>query len=175
MYYIIPARGCGKSFYTMLKTKELQESANKLRGTRHRYAVYDKIIPGRKLGETGLPELDEEIKDYNYKEMKENMQMVTDTLNSIFRRPDAAGCERVNSHIFVPTIDRIYYNTKKRTVVIYWSNGESTKVTCAAGETFDVELGIRLAVCKYVLGNSSTVSKGIIAKAVEKAKNTTKE
>lgn len=136
------------------------------------------IIPARGSGKTGLFNFIKEMQEFNLKEMRENMQTVSNTLNTICQRValgQIVGNERAGSHIFVPTIDRIYYNTKKRTVIIYWSTGESTKVTCAAGETFDVELGIRLAVCKYALGNSSTVSKGIIAKAVEKANNTTKE
>lgn len=159
MYYLITPRCSGKTNISRMLEEMMQEIH----------------IPS---SESGLPKLCEEIRELNFKEMRENMQTAANALNIISQQLAVAGIlgnERVGSHIFVPTIDRIYYNTKKRTVVIYWSTGESTKVTCAAGETFDVELGIRLAVCKYALGNSSTVSKGIIAKAVEKANNTTKE
>lgn len=83
--------------------------------------------------------------------------------------------ERKDSHIFVPLINHIFYNTEKKTICIKWSNGEETKVTCSKDDEFDVDMGIRMAICKYVLGNSATISNGIISKAVQKAENTTKE
>jgi len=62
--------------------------------------------------------------------------------------------DRVNRHIFVPLIDKIYVNEKKGVIVVKWETGETTKVEVQDGDTFDLEKGISIAITKYVLGNN---------------------
>ena len=50
-------------------------------------------------------------------------------------------------------IENIYVNEKKRTIVVKWYSGETTKVTCAPDDTWDLEKGVAMAIAKYYLGN----------------------
>lgn len=61
---------------------------------------------------------------------------------------------REEAHILTPKIESIYANKEKRTIVIKWQNGESTKVTCHESDEWDLEKGIMACITKYVLGNN---------------------
>lgn len=62
--------------------------------------------------------------------------------------------KRESAHILTPKISNIYANEKKKTVVVKWQTGETTKVTCLKGDEWDLEKGIMAAITKYVLGNN---------------------
>lgn len=74
-----------------------------------------------------------------------------------------------------PKIDNVYYNTDKKTTVVNWSNGETTKVKCAPEDKFDLENGIMAAIAKYHCENKSKTLRNTIARAAKKAKDTTKK
>lgn len=76
---------------------------------------------------------------------------------------------------YSPKIDNVYYNTDKKTTVVIWSNGETTKVKCAPEDKFDLENGIMAAIAKYHCDNKSKTLRSTIARAVKKAKDTTKK
>jgi len=81
------------------------------------------------------------------KEEKENKGM-----RSLYEMFEEA--RRVDAGILTPKIESIYANKKKRTIVIKWQTGETTKVTCHDGDTWDLEKGIMACITKYVLGNN---------------------
>jgi len=81
------------------------------------------------------------------KEEKENYSM--ESINRVFedaRRRDAG--------ILTPRVENIYANEEKRTIVIKWVDGSTTKVTCDPKDTWDIEKGIAIAVAKKALGNN---------------------
>ncbi len=61
---------------------------------------------------------------------------------------------RSDAHILTPRIESIYANEKKRTTVIKWATGETTKVKCHEDEDWDLEKGVMACITKYVLGNN---------------------
>lgn len=47
---------------------------------------------------------------------------------------------------------QVYANEKKRTVTVVFDNGEVETVTCAAEDTFNVEVGVTTAIATYHAG-----------------------
>lgn len=70
-----------------------------------------------------------------------------DMIETIYNR-------RKEAHILTPKIKSIYANEEKRTIIVKWHTGETTKVTCHESDTWDLEKGIMACITKYVLGNN---------------------
>lgn len=52
------------------------------------------------------------------------------------------------------SIKDCYVNEEKRTVVIKWSSGQTTKATCHEKDTFDPIVGFAIAFCKFFYGSN---------------------
>ena len=89
---------------------------------------------------------------------KEEKEKITDMNNyELINKRDYLGeyfNRRQQAHILTPKIVNIYANKEKRTIIIKWHTGETTKVTCHESDTWDIEKGVMACITKYVLGNN---------------------
>lgn len=83
---------------------------------------------------------------------KENCSMIN--IGELFNEMFEETKRREEAHILTPKIESIYVNKEKRTTVIKWKTGATTKVTCHESDTWDLEKGIMACITKYVLGNN---------------------
>ena len=83
--------------------------------------------------------------------------------------------DREKVHILVPKIDHVNYNEAKKTVIVFWATGETTKVKAMPEDKFDLYFGVQAAITKYVTGNTCERTESIIKTAVKKAINTEKK
>lgn len=69
-----------------------------------------------------------------------------------------------------PGIYKVVFNEAKRTTIVIWTDGQKTKLTCAADEAFDREKAIALAFMKHEFGNRgafNNVLRDLIDSAIE--------
>lgn len=59
--------------------------------------------------------------------------------------------------MFWKKVDRIYHNDK--TVIVYWTDGTSTRATCSEDDTFDITVGLLIAVGKKAFSNKEQLVK----------------
>lgn len=59
----------------------------------------------------------------------------------------------------LPAIEEAIFNEPEKATVIRWHGGDRTVVRCGEGETFDRYTGFMAAICKKMLGGTTTAKK----------------
>lgn len=58
-------------------------------------------------------------------------------------------------------IDHIYADVEKRTIVVKWVDGNTTKVKLQEGDNWDLEAGVNAAIVKYLADSHNSYKKFI--------------
>ena len=69
---------------------------------------------------------------------------------------DKSGPDTIDA-VIVPAIKDVLFN--EPATIVYWENGDKTVVKTQAGEKFDKEKGLAMAILKYYGGNDSSYFK----------------
>ena len=69
---------------------------------------------------------------------------------------DKSGPDTIDA-VIVPAIKDVLFN--EPATIVYWANGDKTVVKTQAGEKFDKEKGLAMAILKYYGGNDSSYFK----------------
>lgn len=73
----------------------------------------------------------------------------------------AANNYLINMKKLNTVIKGIYPNEEKKLVVVKWIDDSVTKVVCGEDDTFDVYVGVAIAVCKKFFGSNSQFRKTV--------------
>lgn len=61
----------------------------------------------------------------------------------------------------LPIIKSVYPNEEKKLVVVKWCDNSVTKVTCGEDDSFDIYVGVAIAVCKKFFGSNTQFRKTV--------------
>lgn len=89
----------------------------------------------------------EVIEEYD----KDYIRIVKDGLSQLVYKKDIVRITKTES---APAIKNIYVNESKRAVAVKFCDGDVRVIHCCEDDTFDVYVGVALAVAKKVYGSS---------------------